>query len=48
MKLIPLPAFQDKDLWVSHDGRRALLGTLATRSPHSPASGVTACNWKRF
>jgi hypothetical protein len=24
MKLIPLPAFQDNDAWVSHDGRRVL------------------------
>jgi hydroxyacylglutathione hydrolase len=24
MKLIPLPAFQDNDLWVMHDGSRAL------------------------
>ena len=25
MKLIPLPAFQDKDLWFVHDGHRALV-----------------------
>lgn len=25
MKLIPLPAFQDNDLWFVHDGRRALV-----------------------
>jgi hydroxyacylglutathione hydrolase len=25
MKLIPLPAFQDNDLWLVHDGRRALV-----------------------
>ena len=25
MNLIPLPAFQDNDLWMLHDGRRALV-----------------------
>jgi hydroxyacylglutathione hydrolase len=25
MKLIPLPAFQDNDLWVLHDGHRAVV-----------------------
>ena len=25
MKLIPLPAFQDNDLWALHDGQRALV-----------------------
>ena len=25
MKLIPLPAFQDNDLWFLHDGHRALV-----------------------
>lgn len=36
MNLIPLPAFQD-DLWLLHDGERAVETALATRNPFGPS-----------
>jgi hypothetical protein len=33
MKLIPLPAFQDDDLWFLHDGQRALVADPGDAQP---------------